>query len=495
MSRALRTAAIAIAALALPASAATAATPSLRLFAADGSVSVNRDELSAGSLHFGLWVAATDGAFQIHAQRPGYGRWQAAQVDAVTGAQLRAVPARLVDGASGLTRFLDVRVLTRSGRRVARRTIGFCPGTFERVSADGPPNATYAYGGGCGPGFPFVRGVVWGIDQGWATSVGGGFEFGGGGVRPLRLRAGRYRVVAAIAPAYRQLFEIPADRAEARLQLRVTPGFRRARGRAMPEREFAPGLPAAATAAAALDPAGALGPPTVTAPDPATMPDLVALPPWDVGVHRARRNGRELLRFAGTPWNAGPAPLVVEGFRQSGRPTMDASQSFVDREGNVVGSAPAGKMEFHAARSHNHWHFLQFVSYRLLRPGGKAVRARKQSFCLASTDAVDLTVSGARYMPDAIGFTGSACGDDRSIWMRETLPAGWGDTYGAGTAGQSFDVTGLPNGAYVLEMRVNPLGQLHETTTDNNVARRRVVLRGKRGKRRVQVAAWHGIRR
>ena len=79
--------------------------------------------------------------------------------------------------------------------------------------------------------------------------------------------------------------------------------------------------------------------------------------------------------------------------------------------------------------------------------------------------------------------------------MRETLPAGWGDTYGAGTAGQSFDVTGLPNGAYILEMRVNPLGKLHETTTDNNIARRRIVLSGNRRNRSVRVAAWHGIRR
>jgi Lysyl oxidase len=490
MTRALRTAAIAIAALALHATAATAATPSLRLFAADSNVSVSRDELMAGSMHFGLWVAPTDGTFQIHAQRPDYGNWQAAQVDAATGAPLRAVPARMIDGANGLTRFVDVRVLTRGGRRVARRTIGFCPSQFERVSADGPPNPTFGFGG-CGFGFPFVRGVVWGIDQGWASSVGGyGFE-GGGGVRPLRLRAGRYRVVASIAPAFRRLFEIPADRAEARLALRVTPGFRdrmRRRGRGMPVPEEVI-VPVEAGSAAA-----APGPAAVAAQDPATMPDLVALPPWDVSVNRARRSRRELLRFAGTPWNAGPAPLVVDGYRRTGRLTMDAFQSFVDRDGNVVGTAPAGEMAYHAVRGHNHWHFLQFVTYRMLRPGGRAVRARKQSFCLASTDAVDMTVSGARYVPDSIGFGGSACGDVRSIWMRETLPAGWGDTYGAGTPGQSFDVTGLPNGAYILEMRVNPLGQLHETTTENNVARRRIVLRGERGKRRVQVAAWNGIR-
>jgi Lysyl oxidase len=220
----------------------------------------------------------------------------------------------------------------------------------------------------------------------------------------------------------------------------------------------------------------------MTAPDPATMPDLVALPPWEVSVRRLRGQRRDQLRFAGTPWNAGPAPLVVEGYRRPGQRSMDAVQSFTDQDGTVVASAPAGEMQYHGTRGHHHWHFLQFVTYRMLPPGGgRAVRARKQSFCLASTDPVDTTVTGARFMPDYIGLGGSACGDVRSIWLRQTLPAGWGDTYAAGTTGQSFDITALPNGAYVLEMRVNPLGQLHETTTVNNVARRRIVLRGKRG--------------
>ena len=40
---------------------------------------------------------------------------------------------------------------------------------------------------------------------------------------------------------------------------------------------------------------------------------------------------------------------------------------------------------------------------------------------------------------------------------------------------------------------MNPLGELHETTTANDVARRRIRLTGRPGHRRVRVSAWHGI--
>lgn len=47
---------------------------------------------------------------------------------------------------------------------------------------------------------------------------------------------------------------------------------------------------------------------------------------------------------------------------------------------------------------------------------------------------------------------------------------------------------------YLLEMRVNPRGELQETTTANNVARRRIRLGGRPGRRTVRVAPWRGIR-
>lgn len=475
---------VAAGALAAPVSAALAQAPSVRLFAADRSVRVTTEEL-AFSMNLGLWVASTGGDFVIRAQRPGYGRWQGAQLDAASGAPLRTIPGRLIDDGSGLEAFIELRFLNRARRVVARRKLSFCPGSAERLGPDGPRLPTYTpY---CGFGFPFVRGALWGIDRGWAGPVAGVAGFPGIGPpgvpgRPLRVRPGRYEVRASIGAAYRRLFAVAPDAASARMRVRVVRG----RGRpGFPPPPVAPTAPAESRLTASSS--------IALPPDPATVPDLVALPPWQVST-RSRR-GRDSLLFAGSPWNAGPGQLLVEGYRRPGRDVMQAVQSFVDRAGNVTATAPAGRMAFHAAPGHNHWHFLQFVTYRIVRAsGGEVVRSRKQAFCLAATDAVDLTVPGAELRPDVLGLGGSACGDNRSIWIRETLPAGWADTYSPFLAGQRFDITRVPNGRYLLEMHVNPRAQLHEASTDNNRARRRVTLGGRPGRRTVRVAPWHGIR-
>ena len=463
----------ALTALIAPASAAAADSPSVRLIAADRSIQVTQRE----SMNPGLWIAASGGDFVIRAQRPGYKRWQAAQIDSSTGATLREIPPQLFDPARGLRRFLEVRFRDRRGRMAARRILDLCPASAERVSPDGPRNP--AYSGHCDVGFPFVRGTVWGIDRGWAgpaVDPFSSFEL------PMRLEPGRYDMRASIRGPYRRLFDLTPDAATARARVRVIRHARRER-RSRADRSGAAGATSGARTRAAVD-----GPP----PDPATLPDLVALPPWQMDT-RSRR-GRDLLHFAGSPWNAGPGPLVVEGYRGRGRDRMEAVQSFLDREGEVASTAPAGEMAFHGARGHDHWHFLQLVTYRIVRPSAReVVRGVKQSFCLANTDAVDLTLPGADLAPDIMGL-GSACGDSGSIWIRQMLSAGWADTYDPSLPGQRMDITGVPNGRYLLEMRVNPEGQLQETTASNNVARLAFVLGGKPGRRIVRVRPWRGIR-
>jgi hypothetical protein len=86
---------------------------------------------------------------------------------------------------------------------------------------------------------------------------------------------------------------------------------------------------------------------------PATLPDLVALPLWGMNAMH-RKSGGDFLAFAATPWNAGPAPLVVEGFRQPAEEVMDTYQYFCDAEGSVVGRAPVGEMRFHPHPAHDH---------------------------------------------------------------------------------------------------------------------------------------------
>ena len=102
------------------------------------------------------------------------------------------------------------------------------------------------------------------------------------------------------------------------------------------------------------------------------------------------------------------------------------------------------------------------------------MRSRKQSYCLAPTDAIDLTVERASW-GQAEEFS-TACGNRSALWIREVLQTGWGDTYFQFMPGQSFNITKIPNGWYYAQIQVNPLGSLYETDMSNNVESRLLFL-------------------
>src|SRR5207253_2553587 len=104
-----------------------------------------------------------------------------------------------------------------------------------------------------------------------------------------------------------------------------------------------------------------------------------------------------------------------------------------------------GTFEFDHRKTHHHWHFRDFATYTLLRADkSTAAVSKKEAFCLANTDAVDLTVPGADWNPDNRDLS-TDCGEEDSLSLREVLAAGWGDTYAQFRAGQSFSLKNLPN--------------------------------------------------
>jgi hypothetical protein len=486
------------------------------LFTSERQLSLSQGDLREGFLNLGLWMRPAGGAFELQVRRPGYGAWITSQIDPTTGATVQRIPGSLVDPTSGLSQFMSLEFLDTRGHVVVRRTYTFCPsGETARVNDTGPANQTYP--SGCNPGFglfPFTRGLVWGIDAGWAVEeVLGSFDGIPGGPfagpipigRPqsclvkrhfpgaINLAPGNYTVRIGVTPVYRRLFAIPS--AGVTLHVRVTHTRiprRRCVPHPVPVRRRSQLRPAAESAAGGARVA------SVAQPAPGTMPNLIALPAWGIAVHR-ERSSSELLTFNATVWNAGPAPFAIEGYRRLGSDVMGAYEYFYDAAGNVVGRARAGTMFYDNGRGHHHWHIRQLASYELVGPSGRVWRSQKQSFCIAPTNAVDLTVPNASLAPatsDDLGFGGSVCDldDPAAIWLREQLPVGWGDTYQQFVAGQAIDVTDVPNGRYRLEVRVNPLGVLHETTTKDDRAIRTIRLTGPAGKRKVSVAPWHGIK-
>jgi Lysyl oxidase len=127
-----------------------------------------------------------------------------------------------------------------------------------------------------------------------------------------------------------------------------------------------------------------------------------------------------------------------------------------------AGRAGPENPNFEYSSCHDHYHFLDFTDYRLLRlDGSVAAYGHKQSFCLISmervSDAATPSEPGTHPVPQEPDCN--------------TLVAGWADIYGVDTPCQWVDVTGVPEGDYVLQVAVNPIERLAETTTSNNIAR------------------------
>ena len=148
--------------------------------------------------------------------------------------------------------------------------------------------------------------------------------------------------------------------------------------------------------------------------------------------------------------------MIVEGFRGGTAETMDAFQYFYDENGEAGLARAGGDVRIRPPPRPPPLALPQFVRYSIVdATTNEVVRSFKQSFCLAPTDAIDLTVPGALFLP-YLPEMSSVCGGEEARWLREALPAGWGDTYYQFVAGQAFNITTLPNGAYKIRVDDEP---------------------------------------
>ncbi|WP_217242931.1 lysyl oxidase family protein [Streptomyces sp. AC555_RSS877] len=512
------------------AAAATPGKPQLKLIAASNSVTLDRYEWDSGVfLDLGTYVTVDNAPLEFKVTRKSYKDPVVARqiLRDGTSTRTKTLPAGLVKDFSGLTGFLDVTITDAAGKEVVTSKGTFCPNNASgRLRPDAP--ATSHYPESC-PTNPWTLGSVWGVEKGWAAnSTTVDYD------KPVDLPAGEYTAKVSVAKKYRDLFDIPDDQPTVKVTVRDMGGgggeglasarhgghgaHTDAKASASDSHHYGPRGADAPTAPAlshALEDRGtahhlgdgtghtdgsriapALTPnakrPTGRTGVAASVPkpDLRSLPAWDIAITDGEDGdapGKDYLAFSANVWNAGPAPLVVDGFRSPGKDLMDAYQYFYDADGKQVGYTPTGTMEWDPRSGHEHWHFTDFASYRLLSEDQtKEVRSGKEAFCLANTDAVDYTVKNANWHPRNTDLS-TACGEQNSISVREVLDVGSGDTYTQYRPGQSFDITDLANGTYYIQVIANPEKRLQETNTDNNVALRKVVLAGEPGARTVTV--------
>jgi hypothetical protein len=127
-----------------------------------------------------------------------------------------------------------------------------------------------------------------------------------------------------------------------------------------------------------------------------------------------------------------------------------------DGNTDLVMGRPEDRPELYTfGECHDHFHFDQYASYRLLTPDGEvAATGHKQAFCLMDLEPRSDDAPAPRFDCDDQGIS-----------------AGWADTYGRHLDCQWVDITGVPEGDYVLEVSVNFARIIPEMSYTNNIAR------------------------
>lgn len=201
------------------------------------------------------------------------------------------------------------------------------------------------------------------------------------------------------------------------------------------------------------------------------IPDLDQWAPTNVYV--AQHGTRRVLAFQSAVENVGEGPVWIEGKRKPGEQTMTAWQLVRRANGTVHRLPSAGSMRYDVAPTHSHWHFHPFERYELWKRGATKALARdhKQGFCFGDRHPVTRTARAH--------FRAGDCGlrKPKSSGVREGTSVGFVDIYPPEYHGQWIDITGVPDGRYVLVHRVNPAFALRERSYANNEASVRIELR------------------
>lgn len=183
------------------------------------------------------------------------------------------------------------------------------------------------------------------------------------------------------------------------------------------------------------------------------VPNIEALPAFSIGLDST---GSRLL-FSTETWNSGAGPLELRA--GSGSSAGQNVYQRIYRSDGSFSDRLAGTFTFHP--EHSHFHFDQYAEYRLQPAGAPGASDRisaKTTFCVMDTDLVDGSLPGAPSQPRYASCSATVQG----------MSVGWGDTYVRTLAGQSIDVSGLPEGDYRLVILADPRNRLVETNESDN---------------------------
>ncbi len=237
-------------------------------------------------------------------------------------------------------------------------------------------------------------------------------------------------------------------------------------------------LAVAALAVAAL--AGADAAPAQAPVGPTELlPNLNQEIPGDFSLRRFHK-GRTIhfrLGFSSQVDNMGTGPVEIVGHRASRSVrNMTADQVILRSDGSTVTKPAVGVIGYGRPPDHEHWHFVGFELYELRRASdNKLVRTSpKVGNCMddgSNPDPMTL-MPGEPAQPvfGTTGFPDCAMKHPELLTITTGISVGWGDAYEPHVEGQSFDLTGVPSGRYVVVHSSNVKHLIRESDYTDNFA-------------------------
>jgi subtilisin-like proprotein convertase family protein len=147
---------------------------------------------------------------------------------------------------------------------------------------------------------------------------------------------------------------------------------------------------------------------------------------------------------------------VVEGLIQAGTRRLIRFDTETENSGtaDLFFGDPSANPLFVWAACHAHYHFQNYMAYRLRDSSGRLVAlGLKVGFCVL----------------DVFRWSSGAPNSAKYSCNNQGIQVGWGDLYDSTLDGQWIDITGLPDGNYVIEVEANPLGIIQESNYGNNL--------------------------
>jgi hypothetical protein len=197
------------------------------------------------------------------------------------------------------------------------------------------------------------------------------------------------------------------------------------------------------------------------------------------------------LRFDQVLGNIGAGPLDIRFDLPAGLDPVEGQpipvRQRIYRSDGSFQDSPSGDVHFHAIHGHYHFDgFAQSVLWAIDSEGNRAGAApvatgNKVSFCIATTSINPAYWGQQAFGPDA--YPAPDCLEPYATsggfdHFKQGMSVGWTDEYNWFLPGQYVEVTGVPDGDYILDTTVDPTARLFEELKTNNCGSVRVRLTG-----------------